>query len=210
MITQASILTPPLIACLNHLAGKSNSVRQQLQAHANETVCFRIGSLIRLHITITQDGHFTTAARDAQAAIILNIPAELIPRLASGEMDAFREITVCGDPLLADVLLYIGKLFQAEIEENLSSVIGDVFARRVTLAGQGLVRWHLESMRNLSRAVGEFITEEQPVTASHTRFRQLGPEAESLQQQVSQLAERIDTLVSPLSQAMENPSRTDQ
>lgn len=205
MITQASILTPPLIACLNHLAGKSNPVQQQLQAHADETICFRIGSLIHLYVTITQDGHFTAAAEDAQAVVILDIPAELVPRLASGEMDAFREITVCGDSLLADILLYMGKLFQAEIEENLSSAMGDVFARRVTLAGQGLVRWHLGSMHNLSRALGEFITEERPVTASRTQFRQLGPEVESLQQQILQLEKRINTLVSPLSQAMENP-----
>ncbi|SFU31513.1 ubiquinone biosynthesis protein UbiJ [Nitrosomonas eutropha] len=210
MITQSSILTAPLITCLNHLADKSNQVQQRLQSHVNETVCFRIGSLIRLHVTITQDGHFRMATEDEHAEVILNIPVELAPRLASGDRDAFREITVCGDPVLADILLYMGKIFQAEIEENLSSALGDVFARRVTLTGQELVRWQLGSIRNLSRALGEFITEERLITVSHTRFCQISSEVALLQQQVSQLEERIDTLISPLSQAVENSSRTGQ
>lgn len=210
MITQSSILTTPLIICLNRLADKSNQVRQQLQSHVNETVCFRIGSLIRLYVMITQDGHFRMATEDEHAKVILNVPVELTPRLASGDIDAFREITVYGDPALANILLYMGKIFQAEIEENLSSVIGDVFAHRVTLTGQELVRWQLGSIRNLSRALGEFITEEQPITASHSRFCQTGSEVALLQQWVAQLEERIDTLISPLSQAVENSSRTGQ
>ncbi len=210
MITQSSILTTPLIICLNRLADKSNQVRQQLQSHVNETVCFRIGSLICLYVTITQDGHFRMATEDGHAKVILNVPVELTPRLASGDIDAFRKITVCGDPALANILLYMGKIFQAEIEENLSSAIGDVFAHRVTLTGQELVRWQLGSIRNLSRALGEFITEERPITASHSRFCQTGSEVALLQQRVAQLEERIDTLISPLSQAVENSSRTDQ
>lgn len=204
MTTQSSILT----ACLNHLVDKSPPVRQSLQSHANETVCFRIGSLIHLYITITQAGYFSAAAEDEHPAVTFNVLPELVPRLASGDTAAFHEIIVNGDPVLAGLLLCLGKTFQPRIEENLSTVTGDILARRVTLAGQALVRWHLGSIRNLSRALGEFITEERPVTASRTRFRQLDPELELLQQQVLQLEERINMLVSPLSQVVADLSRT--
>jgi len=208
MITQSSLLTYSLAGCLNRLANKSSQIKQRLQAHANETVCFRIDSLASLSVTITQDGHFTTAARDAYAAVILDITAELIPRIVSGEMAAFDNIIVCGDPELADTLLYMGKIFQAGIEENLSSVIGDVLARRATLTGQELVRWHLGGIRNLSRALGEFLGEEQPITASRNRLHQLASEVESLQQRILRLEKRITTLVPSFSSIAGNLSRT--
>lgn len=207
MITQSSLLTYPLAGCLNRLANKSSQVKQRLQAHANETVCFRIDPLASLSVTITQDGHFTTAAKDTQAAVILDIAAELIPRIASGEMAAFDKIIICGDPELADTLLYMGKIFQAGIEENLSSVMGDVLARRATLTGQELVRWHLGSIRNLSRALGEFLSEEQPVTASRNRFHQLASEVESLQRRILRLEKRITALVPSFSSIANNLPR---
>lgn len=210
MITQSSFMTYPLAGWLNRLAGKSDQVKQRLQAHVNETVCFRIDPLASLSVTITQDGHFKTAAKDAQAAVILDIPAGLIPRIASGEMTAFDDIIICGDPELADTLLYMGKLFQAEIEENLSSIMGDILARRVILTGQELVRWHLGSIRNLSRALSEFLSEEQPVTTSKIRLHQLASETESLQQRISRLEKRITALVPAFSPAAGNLSRTGQ
>lgn len=207
MITQSSLLTYPLAGCLNRLANKSSQVKQRLQIHANETVCFRIDPLASLSVTITQDGHFTTAAKDTQAAVILDIAAELIPRIASGEMAAFDKIIICGDPELADTLLYIGKIFQAGIEENLSSVMGDVLARRATLTGQELVRWHLGSIRNLSRALGEFLSEEQPVTPSRNQFHQLASEVESLQRRILRLEKRITALVPSFSSIAGNLPR---
>lgn len=200
MITQSSILTYPLVSCLNRLADRSDHIKQRLQAHAGETVCFRIDAFADLYIVITQEGQFTAAGNDAQtmvATVTLSIPAGLLPRIASGDRNAFREITVSGDPALADTLIYMGKIFQAEIEENLSSVIGDVFARRVASTGQELVRWHLDSIHAVSRSLGEFLSEERPVIANRARFHQLASEISSLQQQLSQLEERIIRLAPP-------------
>lgn len=207
MTTPSSILT----AYLNYLAGNSDQVRQQLQSHAGKTVHFHINSLIQLQTAITQNGYFRTATQDEHPEVTLHIPPELVPRLASGDIAAFREITVSGDPVLADLLLCLGKTFQPIIEENLSSVIGDIFAHRVILVGQELVHWHLGSIRNLSRALGEFITEEWPITAKRTQLHQLNLEMELLQQQVLQLEKRIKALVPPFSQVMETlSSRTNQ
>lgn len=195
MITQSSILAYLLVSCLNRLTDKSNQIKQRLQTHANETICFRIDPVACLSVTVMQDGHFTAAARDMQAAVIFEIPIEIVPRIISGEMTIFDQIIICGNPELADTLLYIGRVFQTEIEENMSSILGDVLTRQVTLTGQKLVRWHWGSFHNLSQALGEFLSEEQSVTLSRTRFHQLASEIESIQQQISQLEERITTLI---------------
>lgn len=204
MTIQSSILAAPLITCLNHLADKSDQIRQQLQRHADKTVCFRIGSLIHLQTAITQDGHFKTVIRDEYPEVTFSIPFELAPRLASGESAAFREVAVSGDAALAAILLHMGKTFQPEIEESLSSIMGDILARRVTLTGQELVRWHLGGIRNLSRALGEFVSEERSIAASRIQLHQLDPEIELLQQQISQLEKRINALISPFSQTIKN------
>ncbi|MCC6916925.1 hypothetical protein [Nitrosomonas sp.] len=194
----SSIFTRPLISCLNRLTGRSGQIRQRLQAHAGETVCFRIDAFADLYVAITQAGQFTAAGNDAQTravTVTLDIPAGLPARIASGDREAFGKIIAHGDPVLADTLIYTGKIFQAEIEENLSSVIGDVFARRVTLTGQELVRWHLDGIHAVSRSLGEFLSEERPAIVNRARFHQLVSETSSLQQQLSRLEERIGRLV---------------
>lgn len=208
MITQSSILAYLLVSCLNRLTDKSSQIKQRLQTHANETICFRIDPVACLSVTVMQDGHFTAAARDMQATVIFEIPVEIVPRIISGEMAIFDKIIICGDPELADTLLYIGRVFQAEIEENLSSILGDVLTRRVTLTGQKLVRWHLGSIHNLSQALSGFLSEEQSVTASRTRFHQFASGVGSVQQQISQLEERITTLIPLFSPIADNLPRT--
>jgi len=176
----------------------------------DKTICFRIDSLIHLQAAITQDGHFRTVAREEYPEVTFSIPFELAPRLASGEFAAFCEVAVSGDPALAAILLHMGKTFQPEIEENLSSIMGDILARRVTLTGQELVRWHLSSMRNLSRALGEFVSEERSIAASRIQLHLLDPEIELLQQQVLQLEKRINALISPFPQTIKNLPGTGQ
>lgn len=203
MTTQSSILTSALTAILNRLADKAVRARQQLQSHADKSVCFRVGSLIRLNVTIRHDGYFMPARGDEITVATMNIPAELLPRLAAGDLSAFGEISVCGDPVLTDILLYMGKILHPGIEEDLSSIVGDIFARRAMSTGQGLIRWHLESAHNLSRALAEFLTEEQPMAANRIRFRQFVSEVESLQQHAARLEKRILSLVSSFSPTAE-------
>lgn len=208
MITQSSLLIHPLVSCLNRAAGKSAQAKQRLQAHAHETVLFRIDSLADLYVMITPEGHFVAAASGVRVAVILDLSASLIPRIVSGDSAAFDKIVISGNPVLAEILLYLGKIFQAEVEENLSSIIGDVLTRRVTSTGQELVRWHLGGIHNLSRALGEFLAEERSVAASKTRFQLLVSDIEQLQQQLTQLEGRISALLPPFSLITRNLPRT--
>jgi len=195
MITQSLLLTHPLVNCLNRLIDKSPQARQRLQAYRHETVLFRINSLADLYVTITPEDYFATASSGVKVAVILDISASLVPRIAVGDSSVFGEIVISGDPELAETLLYLGKIFQADVEENLSSLIGDVLARRVTVTGQELVRWHLNGLHNLSRALGEFLAEERNVAAGKTRFQLLVSDIEQLQQQLSQLEDRVSALI---------------
>jgi ubiquinone biosynthesis protein UbiJ len=209
-MTQSSMLATPLITYLNHLVNQSNPIRQQLQSYADKTVCFHIEPLIRLYIRITSEGHFkTTEACDKYSAATLNIPAELVPRLVFGDHAAFHEIAIDGNTELANSLLCIGKMLQLKIEENFSPVIGDVFARRVMLMGHELVRWHLGNTHYLSRALIEFITEEQPIAVNHTQFRRSDPAIDTLQQQILLLEKKINSLISSPS-TINNQSLTNQ
>ncbi|WP_300294264.1 hypothetical protein [Nitrosomonas sp.] len=195
MITQSLLLTHPLVNCLNRLTDKSPRARQRLQAHRHKTVLFRVDSLADLYVTITPEDYFATASSGVKVAVILDISASLVPRIAAGDSSVFDEIVISGDPDLAGTLLHLGKIFQADVEENLSSLIGDVLARRVTATGQELVRWHLDGLHNLSHALGEFLAEERNVATGRARFQLLASDIELLQQQLSQLEGRVSALI---------------
>lgn len=200
MITPSSILTYPLVGCLNQLADRSDQIKQRLQVHAGETICFRIHPFSDLYVAITQEGRFTAIENDTQTVVILDLPAGLLPRIASGDRDAFRSVIVSGSPTLADTLIYMGKTFQTEIEESLSSIIGDILARRVASAGQKWIGWHLDGAYAISQTLSEFLGEKQPVITNRTQFHQLASETSSLQQQLSRLEVRVARLVPSLSE----------
>lgn len=198
-MTQSSVLTIPLIACLNHLIRRSDLSRQQLQLHVNKVVHFHIESLVCLYGILTSEGYFEAVIGNESPVVTLELPAELVPRFIAGDPTVFHEITISGDTKLANHLLYLGKLFQLETAECLNTVTGDILAHRIILIGQKLVHHQLNNTRALSRIFREFMTEEQATVINYAQFHQASSEIETLQQRILQLEKKIGDLTAFLS-----------
>lgn len=181
-------------ASLNRLAGKLEWVRQRLQAHSGKSVRFSIKSLMDLNVTIKPDGCFVPLAKHAITDVTLVITPEILLRLATNDIHAFREISVSGDQPLAETILYMGKTLHGEIESGLSLFLGDVLAHQAALSGRGLIQWQLGSVHNVSQALVEFLAEEKRVVASRTQFHHHIAEIGTLLQRVSRLEAKIHHL----------------
>lgn len=190
------MLTPTAIAIspLNHLLRGASWARKRLTPLAGKTVCFRIPPFPDLAVTIQTSGEVLAAESNASTDVTLTATPGLLPRLLARDEDAYREIEISGDRMLAAEILDIAKNLRWEVEQDLSQVMGDILAHRVVQTGNSVVQWHTETARNLSQALMEYWTEEQPLLAKPTQVREFIGAVSALQNDIAQLEKRIKAL----------------
>ena len=62
-------------------------------------------------------------------------------------------------------------------------------------AGENLLDWHTETIRNLSQALMEYLTEEQPLLARPADLNEFVHEVNQLQNDVANLEIRVGALI---------------
>lgn len=182
------------IAPLNHLLRGASWARKRLTPLAGKSVRFCIPPLFDLALTIQASGEVIAAAADSPADTTLTLTPGLLPRLLARDKDAYREIRISGEEILAAEILDIAKNLRWDVEQDLSGVMGDILAHRVVQTGNSLAQWHTETARNLSQALAEYWTEEQPLLAKPTQVREFIGAVSTLQDDVVQLEKRVEKL----------------
>ena len=193
MLTPTSIAIAPL----NHLLRGASWARKRLTLLAGKTARFCIPTFFDLAVTIQTSGEVLVAESDASADVTLTVTPGLLPRLLARDADAYREIEISGDEVLAAEILDIAKNLRWDVEQDLSQVMGDILAHRVVQTGSNMVQWHTETARNLSQALAEYWTEEQPLLAKPTQIGEFINAVNTMQGDVAQLEKRIKALKKP-------------
>ena len=193
-----------IFTALSHVLNGESWARKRLQPHAGKTIQFAIFSSSDLVALIQSDGKITAipfSNTTATANTSLTIPPSLLLRLIARDASAIQEINISGDKLLADELLTIIRSLHWDIEHDLSPFLGDILAHRLTQAGQTLLRWQSQSLLNVSQAMIEYLSEEKPILSNQANIEHFVAEINTLNEQVTHLEKRIDTLNSSLASA---------
>lgn len=193
-----SILASAAIAPLNHLLRGSGWALRRLQPCAGKTARIRIPPVADLTLAVQPGGEIAVALHGAQEDAILTVMPGLLPRLLVRDEAAYDEIRISGDSAFGREILHIGKNLHWDAEQDLSGLIGDIAAHRVTQTGNGLVRWHMETARNLSRTLKEYLTEEQPMLARAADIQAFTQDVDTVHDQADGLERRIDALMNRL------------
>ncbi|KIO49864.1 SCP2 domain-containing protein [Nitrosospira sp. NpAV] len=188
------MLASAAIAPLNHLLRGESWARKRLQPCAGKTARFRLPPFFNLALTVQASGEVSTASSGALDDAVFTLAPRLLPRLLAHEEDAYREIRISGDSAFAEEILHIGKNLHWDVEQDLSGVVGDIVAHRVVQAGDRLMHWHTETIRNLSQTLVEYLTEEQPLLAKPIDMHEFIREINALQDEAAQLEERVKAL----------------
>jgi ubiquinone biosynthesis protein UbiJ len=189
------MLASVAIAPLNHMLRGESWARKRLQPCAGKTARFRVPPFLDLAVVIQPTGEVAAASTAAGNDAILTIMPALLPRLLVRDEAAYREVRISGDNVFGQEILEIGQNLHWDVEQDLSDVMGDILAHRVVRAGENLIHWHNETLHNLSQALTEYLTEEQPVLAKPTDMRTFADEVSGLQEHVSKLELRVEGLI---------------
>ncbi len=114
---------------------------------------------------------------------------------ASG-LEALRDgsLELTGDAHTAERLQRLLALAKPDVEEELSTVIGDAAARRVGSIARGVGQWARDARATMGANIREYLQEESRDAPSRYEYERFGDNVGALRDDVERLAARIDRL----------------
>lgn len=190
------MLTSIAVTSINHVLHGESWARRRLQVYTGKTACIRLLPFPDFSFSIQADGEITTAPEVSRADTVITLTPALLLRIQENKSDetVFNDIDIYGDAAFAKELFTIGRYLHWDLEQDLSGIIGDIFSHRIVHASENFIDWQAESIQNLSQALVEYWTEEQPMLASHTLVNEFNREVGVLHHDTERLEQRIQKL----------------
>lgn len=188
------MLSRPAAAAINHLLRDAGWAREHLVPFAGCSVRFEVLPL-RVAFSIDADGYLVPERSQSDPATVVRLTAPTLIRLVwLHDESARQDVKIDGDTALASAITSVLSGLRWDIEEDLSRILGDVAAHRLTQAGSGLLAWQANAASNLAQALAEYWTAEQPLLVSHEALREFVRAVDALRDDTQRLEKRIERL----------------
>ena len=182
-------------AAINHLLRDADWARVRLEPFASCSVRFDIPP-VSAAFTVGADGRLLPLGAQIEPATVVRLTAAALVRLLWLHDDSARqEVQVEGDTTFASTLTGVLSGLRWDVEEDLSQIVGDVAAHRLTRAGSGLVAWQAKTASNLAHALAEYLTQEQPLLVVGEALHQFLQAVDALRDDTERLEKRIERLL---------------
>lgn len=188
------MLSSVALALFNHILLSENWAKKRLQSHTGKTVQLCIPPFLSTVLTVQENSALSAAANSANIDTTATFTFGLLSRLFIHDEDAYSEISISGDGVLAEELIYISKNLHWDVEQDLSRITGDIFAHRIVQTSKDIKYWHSETIQKLSEALAEYWLEEQPLLARSSHTKEFIDDVNALSKEVEQLEIRIEKI----------------
>ena len=181
-------------AGLNHLLTQQPWAAERLKAFAGQCVEFRCPPFPNLRLAILDTGLTERAPADAESALVVKLEPAALPLLIARDEGALKEVEIEGSAELASAVQYLSRHLVWDIEEDLSRLIGDIFAHRLVSGGKAFAAWQRDAATRLAENLVEYWTEEQPLLARPADVEKFCREVDALRDDSARLEKRIERL----------------
>ena len=195
-----------LESLLNHHISESTAARDQLLGLAGRSLAVHIvgtGLILRLDAGEQQlrIGVMGEDVGETVTASISATPLTLLQLLRSSTVTNFRAsgAELAGDTETAEVFAELLRLARPELEEELSHLIGDVAAHRISQSAQRLIGWGARSVDALSMNTSEFLQEEIRQLPPRLEVERFNREVDCLREDADRAAQRVERLFGAIS-----------
>ncbi|MFO1386477.1 MAG: sterol-binding protein [Chitinivorax sp.] len=179
------------VATLNHLLAQQPELPRRLQAMTGKVARLLLPPH-DIRFVIGNDGLLSASEQEANAT--LSIPLSLVPRLLTHDQAALNDIHIGGESEFAAELGKVLMQLQWDAVEDLSRLVGDIAANRLSQIGQSLFGSPGQWLKNLSENLVEHWTEEQPLIAHKTQIQQFINDVDTLRDDAERLEKRLARL----------------
>jgi ubiquinone biosynthesis protein UbiJ len=178
------------LAVLNHLLAGAPWARERLQPHAGLSARLDAAP-VSILFTVSTAG-ILEATENQTPDVVLGIPLAALPQFAAGRFDeAMRAVHLQGNAEFADALGFVFRNLRWDAEEDLSRVIGDVAAHRLSGAVRAVGQAQRRMMEGVAGNLAEYLTEERPVLVSRPVATHFAADVRALRDAVARAEKRV-------------------
>lgn len=183
---------------LNMLLRREDWARERLSRHAGKTLRFAVGAF-KTEFALQSDGYVQVSDPAVVPDVILTVPAarlaDLPSVLRSRDPAAIAAIMhVQGDAGLAQVVSDLARDLRWDVEDDLSRIVGDVAAARLTSFGRNAASGMQSAAIRLAGNVGEYLTEESGLMATRQAYDDWVGRLAEMRKRLDRLDARISAL----------------
>lgn len=175
---------------LNHLLSQADWARARLIPFAGMHARLSM-SPWQLDLAIRVDGTFAAAAA-TEPDVTMILPADAPIRALQGQDKVLEAAQVEGNAHLATELSFVLRNLRWDAEEDLSRLVGDIAARRLTQGASDFTAWQRGAVSRFAENVAEYATEENAVLARTQDITVFGREIAQLQDDMTRLEKTIE------------------
>ncbi len=189
------LLESPVAAALNHLLEGEPWARERLAPFAGRVLELRAPPLPALRFALRADGLLDPAPADAgDPALVLTVGPEILPATVRGWDHLLRAVETTGEAALAAEVLYLMRHLRWEAEEDLSRLIGDAGAHRLSGLARDIARWHMDAARRFAEGLVEYAVDEARLLVPRAELDALAAANARLRDALERLEKRLERL----------------
>ena len=189
-----SAIDSAVLPFLNHLLTQETWPRQRLLPFVGQSAMIEGGPL-RVTITVDQNGLFTVAAPEATPDVTISFASDATFKFLSDPGSAFAAARLTGAANFAEALAFVFRNLRWDYEGDLSSVIGDIPATRLTRFLSAGVDQTRSAIRRLGANLSEYATEDSRLLASSRDITQFCAAVDLLRDDLARFEKRVAKLI---------------
>jgi len=186
-----SIATEAVVRGLNHLLAAEGWARDALRPFAGRAVRLQAGPL-HLQFAITSEG--LAQRSDAPPDVAIEFDRQALAGALGDCSNLMRDAHISGDAELAQVLSQLAGRLRPDFEQDLSRLVGDAAAVRLSEACRALAAAAADCGRRLATQTADYLAGEKAVLLARAPVSRFTAELAAVAQAVELLADRIDRL----------------
>ncbi len=178
---------------LQHLIAQNSWANALLQAHAGQSVKFKLG-FFSTSLIILEDGSLAIGGDSKVADATVSVTPSLALRLLSGDEAAKRLVDIHGDTHLAAELAKVLSAMRWDFEDDASKLVGDVAAHKIGQTLRGVKASSVATGKNLAAMLSEYWQEEMPLIAKKRHIEKFNSEVDSLRADLARFEKKLAKL----------------
>jgi len=192
-------LLRPITKILNRNIRETTPARELCRQLDGKTVAIRVSnSALAMYFEINDEVIVLAAESDSDPDVVLTGSLLTLARIAgsSGET-SLRDgaVDLTGDAYTAQAFQELLTFAKPDLEEELSSLVGDAAAHRAGEMARGVANWARDARRTMGANIGEYLQEESGDVPSRYEVENFSKDIDSLRDDVARLEARLDRLM---------------
>lgn len=183
-----------LVKPINHVLGASPWAKERLRTHSGAHVGFAAGPL---NCVMQIDGHGLLQAADRDGTdVLIQFPDDFLLTALVDRNRLMSSARISGAADVAETLAFVFRNLRWDIESDLASILGDIPARRLSLAGAAFLTSTQASGKRAMENLREYVAEESGLLPPSSAVIEFAGEVDRLRDDIARLEKRLQRLES--------------